>query len=113
MQNINRVNQCIYDSSHNLICTSCKDNNCQNFLFYYPLHILHTPLEIMLFSIGKCNLCSRPRKTHASGYHVPSPSEYICMPQSSSRFQNLSNKSNIYRIEESEIYDNSKGDIVG
>ena len=66
----------------------------------------------MLFSRGKCNLCSRPRKTHDSGYHVPSPSEYICMPQSLSRFQNLSNENDIYRIEESEIYDNSKGDIA-
>ena len=36
----------------------------------------------------------------------------LSLPQSSSRFPNLSNENDIYRIEESEIYDNSKGDIV-
>jgi hypothetical protein len=34
------------------------------------------------------------------------------LPQSSSTFVNLSNQSDKYRIEESEIYDNSKGDIT-
>ncbi len=36
----------------------------------------------------------------------------LSLPQSPSRFLNLSNENNIYRTEESEIYDNSKGDIA-
>jgi transposase len=36
----------------------------------------------------------------------------LSLPQSSSTFANLSNQSDAYRIEESEIYDDSKGDIA-
>jgi hypothetical protein len=42
-----------------------------------------------------------------------SSNSILSLPQSSSRFSNLSNENNIYRIEESEIYDNGKGDIDG
>ena len=36
----------------------------------------------------------------------------LSLPQSSSTFANLSNQSDAYRIEESEIFHNSKGDIT-
>jgi hypothetical protein len=36
----------------------------------------------------------------------------LSLPQSSSTFPNLSDQSNTYRIEEPEIYDDSKGDIA-
>ena len=46
----------------------------------------------------------------ATTYASPNPT--LSLPQSSSTFPNLSNENDIYRIEESEIYDNSKGDIA-
>jgi hypothetical protein len=42
----------------------------------------------------------------------PSSSPTLSLPQSSSTFPNLSDQSNTYRIEEPEIYDDSKGDIA-
>jgi hypothetical protein len=36
----------------------------------------------------------------------------LSLPQSSSTFSNLSTQSDTYTIEESEIYDNTKGDIA-
>jgi hypothetical protein len=46
----------------------------------------------------------------ATTYTSPNPT--LSLPQSSSTFPNISNENDIYRIEESEIYDNSKGDIA-
>ncbi len=40
-----------------------------------------------------------------------SPNSTLSLPQSSSTFPNLSNKNNIYRIEEAETYHNSEDDI--
>jgi hypothetical protein len=42
----------------------------------------------------------------------PSSSPTLSLPQSSSIFPNLSDQSNTYRIEEPEIYDDSKCDIA-
>jgi hypothetical protein len=45
----------------------------------------------------------------ATTYASPNPT--LSLPQSSSTFPNLSNKNNIYRIEEAETYHNSEDDI--
>ena len=40
-----------------------------------------------------------------------SSNSILSLPQSSSRFSNLANENNIYRIEEAETYHNSEDDI--
>jgi hypothetical protein len=85
-----------------------KDNN-NNITKYLELN------KDRILNLGEKNYENLVEAFTKNAINTAANSSYnptLSLPQLSSTFPNLSNENDIYRKEESEIYDNSKGDIV-